>query len=37
MLKSRKIVGFRFRGCLYGGRPALLVGLALFAEIPRLS
>ena len=25
------------RGCLYGGGPALLVGLALFAEIPRLS
>ena len=25
------------RGYLYGGGPALLVGLALFAEIPRLS
>ena len=24
-------------GSLYGGGPALLVGLALFAEIPRLS
>ena len=26
-----------FRGCSYGGGPALLVGLALFAEISRLS
>ena len=27
----------KLRGCLYGRGPALLVGLALFAEIPRLS
>ena len=27
----------RFRGCLHGGGPGLLVGLALFPEIPRLS
>ena len=28
---------WRLRGCLYGVEPALLVGLALFSEIPRLS
>ena len=27
----------RFRGCLHGGGPGLLVGLALFPEIPRLG
>ena len=38
--RVRCVLAFRgefIRGYLCGGGPALLVGLALFAEIPRLS
>ena len=38
-IKLREIGQYTYilKGCLYGGVSALLVGLALFAEIPRLS
>ena len=31
---SGEALSIDLRACLYGGGPALLVGLALFAEIP---
>ena len=35
--RIRNLIPLReIKGCLHGRRPSLLVGLALFAEIPRL-
>ena len=35
--ENNRMCFWLLRWCLHGGGPVLLVGLALFAEIPRLS